>query len=419
VIPDGVVTVANSAFSLCSSLTNITLPSSVTSIGSYAFSQCSSLATITVDDLNPAYSSAAGVLFDRSQTKLIQYPGGKAGSYTIPSGVTNVVSCAFLDCTRLTSITIPGGIASIADDAFHGCRGLTSVTILDGVAGIGTGAFDACTSLTNVALPDSVTTIGDVAFSECLSLPGITLPDSVVSIGTYAFLSCTSLTSVTIPRGVISIGNYAFDNCTSLTELRADVLNPAYSSVGGVLFNKSGTLLVLYPVGKTGSYQVPNGLTTIGNRAFCDCTRLTSVIIPSSVTSIETYGFYGCASLTGLYFKGKAPSVDPTAFYAAEQAKAYYLAENFGWGSWLGDLPAVLWNPQVQARTATFGVRTNRFGFTITGTSGLVIVVEACTNLTNPTWSPVATNTLTDGSSYFSDPQWTNYPARLYRLRSP
>jgi len=49
------------------------------------------------------------------------------------------------------------------------------------------------------------------------------------------------------------------------------------------------------------------------------------------------------------------------------------------------------------------------FGFNITGTSGLVIVVEEpCTNLADPIWSPVGTNTLTSGLSYFSDPQWTN-----------
>ena len=68
---------------------------------------------------------------------------------------------------------------------------------------------------------------------------------------------------------------------------------------------------------------------------------------------------------------------------------------------------------------ASFGVRTNQFGFTISGTSNLAIVVEACTNLTNPIWVPLGTNTLTGGSSYFSDPHWTNYPARFYRLRSP
>jgi hypothetical protein len=55
----------------------------------------------------------------------------------------------------------------------------------------------------------------------------------------------------------------------------------------------------------------------------------------------------------------------------------------------------------------------------ITGSSGLVIVVQACTNLANPVWLPVATNIITSGISYFSDPQWTNYPGRFYRLRSP
>jgi hypothetical protein len=75
--------------------------------------------------------------------------------------------------------------------------------------------------------------------------------------------------------------------------------------------------------------------------------------------------------------------------------------------------------PQVQTRGASFGVQANQFGFNITGTSGLVIAVDACTNLSNPVWSPVGTNTLTGGSSYFSDPQWTNYPGRFYRLRSP
>jgi hypothetical protein len=64
-------------------------------------------------------------------------------------------------------------------------------------------------------------------------------------------------------------------------------------------------------------------------------------------------------------------------------------------------------------------VRTNRFGFDITGSSNLVIVVEASTNLANLVWLPVSTNNLTGGSAYFSDPQWTNYPSRFYRLRSP
>ncbi len=49
--------------------------------------------------------------------------------------------------------------------------------------------------------------------------------------------------------------------------------------------------------------------------------------------------------------------------------------------------------------------------------SGRTVVVEACTNLANPVWFPVATNTLAGDSIYFSDPESSNYPGRFYRLR--
>jgi hypothetical protein len=99
-----------------------------------------------------------------------------------------------------------------------------------------------------------------------------------------------------------------------------------------------------------------------------------------------------------------------------ENATAYYLPGTTGWGPTFGGLPTALWTPQVQTSDASFGVRTNQFGFTVNSAGGMVIVVEACTNLANPTWYPLATNTLTSGSFYFSDPQWANYPTRFYRL---
>jgi predicted Na+-dependent transporter len=66
-----------------------------------------------------------------------------------------------------------------------------------------------------------------------------------------------------------------------------------------------------------------------------------------------------------------------------------------------------------------FGVRNNHFGFNITGTTNFTVVVAACTNLASPVWVPLATNALVNGSFYFSDPQWTNYPSRFYSLQMP
>ena len=61
----------------------------------------------------------------------------------------------------------------------------------------------------------------------------------------------------------------------------------------------------------------------------------------------------------------------------------------------------------------SFGLQTNPFAFTTSTAMNLSVVVEATTDLAHPTWPPVATNTLSGGSAYFSDPQWTNYPARF------
>jgi hypothetical protein len=73
----------------------------------------------------------------------------------------------------------------------------------------------------------------------------------------------------------------------------------------------------------------------------------------------------------------------------------------------------------VQTDDGGFGVQHNQFGFNVRGTSNLVVLVEASTNLASSIWSPLTTNTLSTGSFHFNDPQWTNYPGRFYRLRWP
>jgi hypothetical protein len=215
-------------------------------------------------------------------------------------------------------------------------------------------------------------------------------------------------------------------------------------------YNTAAGLSVVIPAATNG-YPV----TSIGDYAFAN-TALTSVTIPDSVTSIGSYTFYGCTDLNNVYFIGNAPNVGSSLFgsrigyfdgngqmfvirYYPSAATAYYLPGAAGWNSYFagdrydpqgnfGDsfsptyyagIPTALWLPQAQTSDASFGVRTNQFGFNIAWASGQTVVVEACTNLANPVWFPVATNTLAGDSSYFSDPQSSNYPARFYRLRSP
>ena len=173
-ISNSVTSIGNSAFDLCTSLTSISISENITSIGKNAFFSCRSLTSIGVDINNKNYSSANGVLFDKSKSEII----------CCPAGITD------------TSYSIPNSVTSICDYAFAGCRLLTSINMSDSVISIGYGAFSWCTSLISISIPDSTISIGGEAFWRCGSLTSISIPNSVTSIGSYAFVWCESLADV-------------------------------------------------------------------------------------------------------------------------------------------------------------------------------------------------------------------------------
>lgn len=170
-----------------------------------------------------------------------------------------------------------------------------------------------------VVIQNGITTLGQFAFQNCKSMKSIDIPNSVEVIEGNAFVDCESLTSITIPdkigeesEGFISSW---FVNCKSLENVDVSSNNKYYSSVDGVVYNKDKTKLIYYPWNKSNtSYKILEGVTSIGEAAFADCEKLTSIDIPNSVSNIETDAFIGCVGITSIKIPNGVKSVEPYTF---------------------------------------------------------------------------------------------------------
>lgn len=282
-----VTSIGDSAFEDYWRLTSITLPNNVTSIDANPFAGCYNLTDIIVSLDHPTLEVIDGVLFDKTEKRLICYSWAyMVGSYDVPQGT-----------------------CSIADDAFNNCG-----------------------FLTNVTLPEGLTSIGDSAFSSCKALTSITLPDSVSSIGDSAFYSCDSLTSITLPDSVTSIGANPFVDCDNLTDIVVSPEHPTLEVVDGVLFDKVEKRLICYPYAYTASsYTVPQGILGIGDEAFFWCESLTSITLPDGLTTIGDEAF-NYVSLTSITLPGSVTSIGDGAF-----SGCYSLTLTIPQNTWLTD----------------------------------------------------------------------------------
>ena len=277
----------------------------------------------------------------------------ETGTMEVVSFLENAEAVPFGDMPEgISSVQIADGITDIPDSAFWGCETLVDVALPQTLRTIGKGAFGQCVNLTRINIPEGVTSIGDSAFLMCGSLTRLTIPDSVTSIEGNPFrhlaaeimvssqnpalsvvdgvvfnkdgtrlIACPSnkAGAYAIPQGVLEIGTHAFENYNDLTdvtipasvasivgnpfdfaqlELKLAPENPDFSLIDGVLFDQTGTRLLVYPCGRPGdTYEVPEGTVEIGEFAFAGCQQLSAVTIPESVTVIGSNSFWNCENL--------------------------------------------------------------------------------------------------------------------------
>jgi hypothetical protein len=344
------------------------------------------------------------------------YLNNNVTSVDIPDSITNIEAWAFQLCGVLTNVTMGKGVISLGDEAFAQCQSLTTITVdpaNPAYCSVNDVLFNKTKTIliqfpvgngaTTYNIPDGVTSIADDAFSAWRGLTNITMPNSVTSIG-FASFNLGSLTSIKLSTNLTSIGQSSFSGTPRLTSI---TIPNSVTSIGDSAFAYSGlTSITIGPC-----------VTNMGYAVFYSCSRLTNVTIGSGVISIGSKAFASCPNLTSVYLTGNTPILGSEVFGNDTNVTIYYLPGTTGWDQWVGPPPAVLWRPQIQPNDGSFGVQSNQFGFNVAWASGMVVVVEACTNLAGRTWLPLQTNTLSAASLYFSDPDWTNYPARLYRIR--
>lgn len=437
-LPESVTYVGRDTFSGCSNLTGITIPAGVTSVGINAFKDCIYLKRFWCEGNAP---SPEWDVFDGSPFVTVYYLpettgwgdtfGGCPTAPWMWKGYTFVIVDNEATITGYTGsggdITIPSVIEGspvvrIGFDAFRSCNSLVSVLVPDSVAEIQGSAFRNCTNLKKFYCKGDAPIAGTDIFNDSTAvkiyyLPetqgwGDTFGDRPTVLWTWRDFTYDIVQHLggkgELPYSTVTITGYT--GAGGAVSIPSTIEGFPVTIIGELAFNRCSTLT---------SIIIPDRATSIEAGAFALCDGLKNVSIPHRVTSIGDGAFARCSNLKNICFKGNAPIFGADVFIGSTGFVLHALGAS-GWGPFVNERPVGQWNPMVETGDGRFGMHHyGYFGFTISGPVDLIVIVEESESLIDSTWTPISTNTLTDGSTHFTEAQSTNRPACYYRLRMP
>jgi hypothetical protein len=333
-LPPVLVEISDSLFAGCSLLDGVTLPSTIERIGQGSFE----LSGITALEIPEGTLSIGESAFNDCHF---------LSSLTIPDTVTEIHPAAFRSCFALEDLQIPDSVIRIGDWAFAFCTGLTTMTIPANVQSLGEWMFYGCGSLlsievdeTNTSYADLDGVLYDISLTTLLQFPpgrgtpppvarriprggdptpppgGLVyaIPSSVQSIAPGAFAGSRFLDGISLPSSVMEIGEQAFADCNRLNAISVEAGNPVYGIMAGLLVETNTGTVVRAEAGKQGIQVLPHGIMAVGPAAFSGSPALEGIVFPPTVAHIGKHAFASCPLLSRAYFLGNSPAMGLEAF---------------------------------------------------------------------------------------------------------
>lgn len=321
VLPKGITTIGDDAFSYNTSLTSIKIPNTVTSIGKRAFQGCTNLTSIE-----------------------------------IPDTVTYIGDYCFSGCNRLQKIKLSKKIQTINQRLLQGCSSLTEIEIPEGVKSIGYAAFSSCNKLTTITLPASLTSFNGTALAGLSRLTEVKVADGNNSFkfengillskdGKTMYMALLTLTEINVPNGVVSIvgdtlsGSSAtkiilpdtvssnlsgtvFNGMNKLSTIELSSTSKNLKLVDGNLYSYDGKRFIKY-MGTSKTFTVPEGVETLVCR--CITKSMTTLNLPSTLKVIEGWSL---ASMSGVNLLNIPASVTTMYTYSFHANTKLRVAES-------------------------------------------------------------------------------------------